>query len=507
MAEQLVDEGTADEGTVGAVTEPIEEPRPFDVTGADVPGADVLGADVPGADVLTAGAPTVETGEAGAEVVDVVDVTGDRLAGPGASDGSDSTVTGAPDGWTGLMDAPMPPEAGLHATVSMAGAGTDGATGPDLQAVTWATTPWEATAGTGVGGAPAPPDAAPGWDVGTGAEVSPRDQSDGEGFGEEIDPSLPSPAGSVASVAEPLSIHSLLFGTGVPSSVDDVDDGYGGGDGYGVDDGYGGGDGYGVDDGYGGGDGYGVGDGTDLDASAPAEIASGGWTPSPVAPEAPLATDQAAFGVPGTAAGEAPAAPPFVLVPPEPLSQVPPYAAASVPSVAGAEPVDPEPVTSVPPVDPEPVTSVPPVVAGSFTQADADVLAQPVPVAPGVPDPAPAEVVPLMPEAAVQSQVPTGPDPEPDAGPAVAPLAGTGTPKPEATSARAKKNADLFKGGPEFPDIFKLAMEGTSIGSNVSVRYDAASPRAKEAASSTPKSSIPAPDDKAGKRRRRRSSH
>jgi len=72
---------------------------------------------------------------------------------------------------------------------------------------------------------------------------------------------------------------------------------------------------------------------------------------------------------------------------------------------------------------------------------------------------------------------------------------------------RAKKNADLFKGGPEFPDIFKLAMEGTSIGSNVSVRYDAASPRAKDAASGTTKGAIPGADDKAGKRRRRRSSH
>jgi len=161
-----------------------------------------------------------------------------------------------------------------------------GPQGPDLQAVTWGTTPWEATAGTGVDGEPTPPDTAPGGDVGTGGEVSPRDQSDDEGVGEEIDPTLPLPAGSVTCVAEPLSIHLLLFGTGAPSSVDDVDDDYG------------------------------VEDGTDLDASVPAEIASGGWTPSPVAPEAPLATDQAAFGLPGATAGELPAVPPFVLVPP-----------------------------------------------------------------------------------------------------------------------------------------------------------------------------------------------
>lgn len=442
--EHQVSEGTAGGETASAVTEPIEDPRPPDAMDADVVSAEMTPVEVGTASTTTSDV---------ADLVDVADV-------PYVVDVTDVV------GLTGD---------GLQSIVSMDTAGTDGATEADLQATTWGTVPWEATAETGSGGARSTPDAAPEWASESGVGVSPLDRSGSEGFSEEIDPTLPSPAGPVASVTEPLSIHSLLFGVEVPPPIED--------DGYGIDDADGGDD---ADDAH--------------DPDAPTELASGEWTPAPPAPEAQLSVDHAAYGEPATTAGEAPAVPPFVLVPPEPPSQVSPYVTASVPPTAAAEPV----VTGVPPFVAGPASGVPPFVVGPFAQADADVLAHPVPVAPGAPNPAQAGQAgpsPVGSEAAVASEVPTETGPAPS----VALLAGTATPKPETTSTRAKKNADLFKGGPEFPDIFKLAMEGTSIGSNVSVRYDAASPRAKEAAVGTPKGSTPTADDKAGKRRRRRS--
>jgi len=409
LDEQQFGERAPVDGTAGAVTEPIGDPQP----------SDVLRTEAQPGDATTAAATPIETADAGADIVDVAAMPGDDLL----------------------------------ATVPTDGAGAYGHTESDAHTATWSTSSWDTTAETGVGDAPGPSPAAPEWGLGTEAEVSsPLGYSGTESSGEELDTVLPSPEGSVAPVAEPLSIHSLLFGADVPLVVDEADEGYGTDQGYGTD------------------------GGASLHDSAPTEILSGEWA-APVAPEAPpattevLATDQAAVTVPDTIAGEAPAAPPFVLIASEPQGQVPPPVAAGVPAVVGAEPVTAEPVTA------EPVAAEPVVVAGH----------------------------PVGSEVPAGSEVPTEPKPEP--GSAVNPPAGTEAPRPEATSVRAKKNADLFKGGPEFPDIFKLAMEGTSIGSNVSVRYDAASPRSKEAASSTTKGAIPGADDKAGKRRRRRSSH
>ncbi len=69
---------------------------------------------------------------------------------------------------------------------------------------------------------------------------------------------------------------------------------------------------------------------------------------------------------------------------------------------------------------------------------------------------------------------------------------------PTSGFATAPKPAGV-KGGPEFPDILKMALDGSSLADVVTVQYDGASPRSRE-----PGQTRASEDDEGGKRRRRR---
>ncbi len=58
---------------------------------------------------------------------------------------------------------------------------------------------------------------------------------------------------------------------------------------------------------------------------------------------------------------------------------------------------------------------------------------------------------------------------------------------------------ELVKGGPEFPDILQMALDGSSLADAVTVQYDAASPRSRDTAPTRRRV-----DDEGEKRRRRR---
>ncbi len=79
------------------------------------------------------------------------------------------------------------------------------------------------------------------------------------------------------------------------------------------------------------------------------------------------------------------------------------------------------------------------------------------------------------------------------------------TRNPGLSPAVAAKNAELFKGGPEFPDIFQLALKGSSLADEVKVQYDANSQRKADiAAGVTPAKNGQTSDDKSGKRWRKK---
>ncbi len=63
----------------------------------------------------------------------------------------------------------------------------------------------------------------------------------------------------------------------------------------------------------------------------------------------------------------------------------------------------------------------------------------------------------------------------------------------------AARQAPLVKGGPEFKDIFKMAMNGNSLADSVQVKYDAGSERGRVTSGSPP-----ADDDSKRRRRRKR---
>ncbi|MGC8462578.1 MAG: hypothetical protein ACP5P9_02760 [Acidimicrobiales bacterium] len=69
---------------------------------------------------------------------------------------------------------------------------------------------------------------------------------------------------------------------------------------------------------------------------------------------------------------------------------------------------------------------------------------------------------------------------------------------PTSGFATAPKPAGV-KGGPEFPDILKMALDGSSLADVVTVQYDGASPRSRETGQTRGSE-----DDEGGKRRRRR---
>jgi len=424
---------------MGVATNPLDDPQSV---GADVVTDDAVR--------VTDDVGAVLGSPAGA----VLGSPASAVLGSPASAVADLATTDVPDGWPGLVDVPASPVDDARTIEASDRRPADEATGPDSQVAVWSTGPWYDGGEPGVPGETVAVAAGSGWETVADADVDASwapTQFDTEASSEELGAAVPSPAGLAGEVAdevaEPLSIHSLLFGADVPLVVDEADHAYE------------------------------TEVASDLHVVTASESAPDGWAGAAGTSEAPPATDAGTLKDTEMIPVEAPVAPPFVLIPPGCAIEVPPLGA-------------PEPIASVAPVAaPEPIASVAPVVADAAVPTRGDVGPDPAPRAESTHDPTPA-----------------GANPTEHAAPATSRMhvAETGTTKPEATSARAKKNADLFKGGPEFPDIFKLAMEGTSIGSNVSVRYDAASPRAKEAASGASKGTAPVPDDRAGKRRRRR---
>ncbi|MGP8008164.1 MAG: hypothetical protein ACLP2J_14190 [Acidimicrobiales bacterium] len=67
----------------------------------------------------------------------------------------------------------------------------------------------------------------------------------------------------------------------------------------------------------------------------------------------------------------------------------------------------------------------------------------------------------------------------------------------------AAKNAELFKGNREFPDLLNMALKGSSLADQVEVKYDATSTRRTDLAAAS-KGDAPADDEKGGKRWRRK---
>jgi hypothetical protein len=71
----------------------------------------------------------------------------------------------------------------------------------------------------------------------------------------------------------------------------------------------------------------------------------------------------------------------------------------------------------------------------------------------------------------------------------------------------AAKNAELFKGSREFPDLLNMALKGSSLADQVEVKYDATSTRHTDNSSSSPGRTTAGESngtDKNGKRWRRK---
>jgi hypothetical protein len=175
-----------------------------------------------------------------------------------------------------------------------------------------------------------------------------------------------------------------------------------------------------------------------------------------------------------------------------------------------------QPVPAAPLVDPSPqvepesvfVTAPEPVVESvvepvTVVAASAVVEVAPEPVAPVmeptvVPTSAPKRTRRTA-AAAKADDVPEAPAPSPNG--TLAAERDSHGPGPSAT--QAAKNAELFKGGPEFPDIFKMAMKGSSLADKLEVKYDAGSARQSDTTSGG-KAASEATDDKGRGRRKRK---
>ncbi len=164
----------------------------------------------------------------------------------------------------------------------------------------------------------------------------------------------------------------------------------------------------------------------------------------------------------------------------------------------------PEPVAEVVPaveVEPEPVAeAVPEPVAEAMPVVE--VQPEPEPVAAAAPQQVAAAAEP-EPVAAGQSEPEDEDEDEDEGNEAVAASAGA-RPARAGSAARparpgAARQAPLVKGGPEFKDIFKMAMNGNSLADSVQVKYDAGSERGRVTSGSPP-----ADDDSKRRRRRKR---
>ncbi len=186
----------------------------------------------------------------------------------------------------------------------------------------------------------------------------------------------------------------------------------------------------------------------------------------------------------------------------EPVAS-PAYDVDVVPSPTGVEPVEAEPRGVVDPAtDVEALDDLDddgPVSLHSLVfQAPAPA---PAPVVAEAPAPALApEPAPVVAEAPATSPAAPAPAPatrEPERAPQ--------TRNPGLSPVVAAKNAELFKGGPEFQDIFQLALKGSSLADEVKVQYDATSQRAAEiAAAGASGKSSPSAEDKSGRRWRKK---
>nr|MDA8342742.1 hypothetical protein [Actinomycetota bacterium] len=97
------------------------------------------------------------------------------------------------------------------------------------------------------------------------------------------------------------------------------------------------------------------------------------------------------------------------------------------------------------------------------------------------------------------------PEPEPVVAATSAPATGAGGANGTRAAAGGRpgrtpgaRQGNLVKGGPEFQDIFKMAMNGNSLADSVQVKYDAGSERGRVTTGSS------TPDDDSKRRRRRK---
>ncbi len=192
---------------------------------------------------------------------------------------------------------------------------------------------------------------------------------------------------------------------------------------------------------------------------------------------------QAPAPAPAPVVAEAPAAP--VAPAPEPAPMV-----AEAPAPVAPAP-EPAPVVAEAPA---PAPAPAPVVAEAPAPAPAPVVAE-APAPALAPEPAP--VVAEAPATSPAAPAPAPATREPERAPQ--------TRNPGLSPVVAAKNAELFKGGPEFQDIFQLALKGSSLADEVKVQYDATSQRAAEiAAAGASGKSSPSAEDKSGRRWRKK---
>ena len=187
--------------------------------------------------------------------------------------------------------------------------------------------------------------------------------------------------------------------------------------------------------------------------------------------------------------------PGMVAAVPEPMAETVVVAETVVEPVLAAAPVAD--------VAPEPLAEAVPVVE---VEPEPEPVAAAAPVTPAVQ----AEPEPVAADAAAPQQVAAATEPEPadedeaetDGSETVAASA-TARPARAGSAARparpgAARQAPLVKGGPEFKDIFKMAMNGNSLADSVQVKYDAGSERGRVTSGSPPA------DDDSKRRRRKR---
>jgi hypothetical protein len=192
-----------------------------------------------------------------------------------------------------------------------------------------------------------------------------------------------------------------------------------------------------------------------------------------------------------------------VAVEPEPVAEPAPEPVVAV----EPEPVmEPEPVVAVV-VEPEPVVA--PVPAAAVEPEPIVAAVEPTPIIEPAAVAEPAAEAPVAPAAAVDENAAVAAQAEPEEAVAeVRPISRVTTPEAPRTTnipaSIAAKNADLFKGSREFPDLLNMAMKGSSLADQVEVHYDATSLRKSTSSTAAPKNPPPANSERGGKRWKRK---